>query len=47
MVVAGDDKADAVSQALSGGDVPAAHPRGLDRTLWLLDEGAAQQLPRG
>ncbi|MEV5966520.1 6-phosphogluconolactonase [Kribbella sp. NPDC051952] len=47
MVVAGNDKADAVSQALSGGDVPAAHPRGLDRTLWLLDEGAAQQLTRG
>ena len=40
-VVSGEDKADAVAKALSGGDVPAARPRGLDRTLWLLDEAAA------
>lgn len=44
-VVSGEDKAEAVGQALSGGDVPAAHPKGLDRTLWLLDEAAARQLP--
>jgi len=47
LVVSGEDKADAVGQALSGGDLPAARPSGLERTLWLLDEGAAQQLPRG
>ena len=40
-VVSGEDKADAVAKALSGGDVPAARPRGLDRTLWLLDQAAA------
>ncbi|MFG1623669.1 6-phosphogluconolactonase [Kribbella sp. NPDC049227] len=44
-VVSGDDKAHAVGQALSGGDVPAAQPKGLDRTLWLVDEAAAQELP--
>jgi len=44
-VVSGEDKAEAVGQALSGGDVPAAHPKGLDRTLWLLDEAAARRLP--
>ena len=43
-VVSGEDKAEAVGKALNGGDVPAAHPHGLDRTLWLLDEAAAQEL---
>lgn len=43
-VVSGEDKADAVAQALSGGDVPAAHPHGQDRTLWLLDQAAASKL---
>jgi 6-phosphogluconolactonase len=43
-VVSGDDKADAVATAVSGGDVPAATPKGLDRTLWLLDDAAASQL---
>lgn len=43
-VVSGEDKADAVSQALTGGDVPAARPHGQDRTLWLLDQAAASKL---
>ncbi|GAA1574524.1 6-phosphogluconolactonase [Kribbella hippodromi] len=43
-VVSGDDKAEAVGKALAGGDVPAAHPKGQERTLWLLDQAAAQQL---
>ena len=49
-VVAGEDKARAVHLALSGAgvvQVPAAGPRGLQRTLWLLDRAAASQLPRG
>ncbi|MDX3004930.1 6-phosphogluconolactonase [Kribbella solani] len=43
-VVSGEDKAEAVGKALTGGDVPAARPKGQERTLWLLDESAAQQL---
>ncbi|MGI8889151.1 MAG: 6-phosphogluconolactonase [Nocardioidaceae bacterium] len=46
-VVAGDDKADAVQRALTGADViqvPAAGPRGTERTLWLLDGAAASAL---
>jgi 6-phosphogluconolactonase len=43
-VVSGEDKADAVAQALKGGDVPAARPKGRDRTLWLLDEAAASKV---
>jgi 6-phosphogluconolactonase len=49
-VVAGDDKAKAVHLALGGAgvvQVPAAGPRGLQRTLWLLDKAAAAQLPAG
>ncbi len=45
-VVAGEDKADAVQTALSGGDVPAATPKGSERTLWLLDEAAASKVSR-
>ncbi|MGI8433734.1 MAG: 6-phosphogluconolactonase [Nocardioidaceae bacterium] len=47
-VVSGDDKADAVKRALGGADVeqvPAAGPRGRQRTLWLLDQAAASGLP--
>jgi len=44
-VVSGDDKAHAVGQALSGGDVPAGRPRGQQRTLWLVDEAAASEIP--
>ncbi len=50
LVVAGEEKAKAVALALSGAgrvQVPAAGPRGREQTLWLLDEAAASQLPRG
>ncbi len=49
-VVAGDDKAKAAYLALSGAGVvqiPAAGPRGTQRTLWMLDREAASQLPAG
>lgn len=48
VVVAGADKARAVSMALSGAgvnQVPAAAARGRRRTLWLLDKEAAALLP--
>jgi 6-phosphogluconolactonase len=44
-VVSGDDKAHAVGQALTGGDVPAAQPKGRERTVWLIDEAAASEIP--
>jgi 6-phosphogluconolactonase len=47
-VAAGPEKAEAVANAVRGADVhdvPAAGPRGLSRTLWLLDEAAAGRLP--
>lgn len=43
-IASGEEKAAAVELALSGADVvhvPAAGPRGLERTLWLLDRDAA------
>jgi len=44
--VSGEDKADAVGWALTGGkSVPAGHAHGVQRTLWLLDAAAASQLP--
>jgi 6-phosphogluconolactonase len=49
MVVAGEAKAPMVAMALSGAgrvQVPAAGVRGSAGTVWLLDEGAAAQLPR-
>ncbi|MGW7490247.1 6-phosphogluconolactonase [Streptomyces sp. NPDC054786] len=49
LLAAGEDKANAVAIALSdAGEVqaPAAGARGRSRTLWLLDEAAAAQLPR-
>ncbi len=46
-VVSGEDKAKAISLALTGADLPAATPKGLSRTLWLLDEAAATELPAG
>jgi 6-phosphogluconolactonase len=48
VVVAGEDKAKVVNMALSGAgpqQVPAAAARGSQRTLWLLDRGAASALP--
>jgi 6-phosphogluconolactonase len=47
-VASGQEKAAAVRMALGGAgqiQVPAAGPRGLQRTLWLLDSDAAAQLP--
>ena len=47
-IVAGEAKAGAVRMALSGAgpvQVPAAGPRGRQRTLWLLDRTAAGRLP--
>ena len=49
LVVTGADKASAVTMALSGAgrvQIPAAGAVGRAQTLWLLDEGAASQLPR-
>ena len=49
LVVAGEDKAQAVALALSGAgrvQVPAAGAVGRQQTLWLLDEAAAAQLPK-
>lgn len=47
-VASGGGKADAVARALSGApreEVPSAGPRGRDRTMWLLDQEAAANLP--
>jgi 6-phosphogluconolactonase len=47
-VASGTAKAEAVAMALGGADrvqVPAAGPRGRQRTLWLIDQDAAAQLP--
>jgi 6-phosphogluconolactonase len=49
-VASGGDKARAIHLALGGAgvvQVPAAGPRGVRRTLWLLDRDAAAQLPPG
>ncbi len=48
VLVTGEDKADAVARALGGASqvqVPAAGAVGRTRTLWMLDEAAASQLP--
>ncbi|WP_288797450.1 6-phosphogluconolactonase [uncultured Arsenicicoccus sp.] len=48
LLVAGEDKAEAVAAATGGADVheaPAAGVRGRRRTLWLVDEAAAGDLP--
>ena len=43
-VVSGEDKADAVAEALAGpGDLPASRATGAQRTLWLIDEAAASR----
>jgi 6-phosphogluconolactonase len=49
-VASGEEKAKAVHLALSGAGVvqiPAAGPRGLQRTIWFLDRASASQLPPG
>jgi 6-phosphogluconolactonase len=48
VVVSGEGKADAVAQALSGAErtkIPSAGAIGTERTLWLVDQDAAQKLP--
>lgn len=49
LLAAGEDKADAVATALAGRTdevrAPASGAYGRERTLWLLDEAAAMQLP--
>jgi len=43
----GEEKADAVSRSVAGGDVmrtPSAGPRGRRRTVWFVDQGAAARL---
>jgi len=48
LAVAGEDKAGAVGLALAGAgsvQVPAAGARGRNKTLWLIDQEAAVQLP--
>jgi 6-phosphogluconolactonase len=44
LVVSGSEKADAVAQALAGGDVPAARVGGSEETVWFLDREAASAL---
>ncbi len=47
-VVSGAEKAPAVRMAMSGAgavQIPAAGPRGVQRTLWLLDADAASEVP--
>jgi 6-phosphogluconolactonase len=46
-LAAGEDKADAVARSVRGGELsetPAAGPRGLESTTWLVDEAAAALL---
>ena len=44
-VVSGEDKADAVADALKEtSTLPASAPKGRNRTLWLLDEAAASHI---
>ncbi|MDK1474204.1 6-phosphogluconolactonase [Streptomyces sp. 549] len=48
LLAAGEDKAQAAALSVAGADpavAPAAGARGTERTLWLLDEAAAGQLP--
>ena len=50
LVVAGQDKATAVAQAVAGAEeaeIPSAGVSGRSRTLWLLDPSAASRLPAG
>jgi 6-phosphogluconolactonase len=48
LVVAGDDKAEAVAAALTGAridEIPAVGAVGTERTLWLVDVAAASKIP--
>ena len=49
VIASGDGKADAVARALGGADpihIPSAGARGRLRTVWLVDQAAAAQLPK-
>lgn len=49
-IASGEGKSAAVRNALGGAghlQVPAAGPRGIERTVWLLDHAAATALPAG
>ena len=46
MLVSGTEKADAVAKALAGdAELPASGVAGRERTIWLIDEDAAGELP--
>ena len=48
LLVAGEEKADAVAAAINGADpvsIPAAGAVGREHTVWFLDTGAASELP--
>ncbi len=45
LIAAGPDKAAPIGTVLSGGDLPAASATGVHKTLWLLDQAAAANLP--
>ncbi|BEL08896.1 6-phosphogluconolactonase [Actinoplanes sichuanensis] len=45
LIAAGPDKAAPIGTVLSGGDLPAASATGVQKTLWLLDQAAAANLP--
>jgi len=48
IIASGDGKAEAVGMALAGAgphQIPAAGVRGVERTLWLLDDAAAGNVP--
>ena len=49
LIVSGEAKADAVAAAVDGAhpdEIPAAGARGIEKTVWLLEETAASGLPR-
>lgn len=49
MLTAGEAKAEAIARAIGGAtreEVPCGGPKGIERTLWLIDVAAASQLKR-
>ncbi|GGN78054.1 6-phosphogluconolactonase [Actinoplanes lobatus] len=45
LIAAGPDKAAPIGTVLSGGNLPAANASGVQKTLWLLDQAAAANVP--
>ncbi|MBW6434003.1 6-phosphogluconolactonase [Actinoplanes hulinensis] len=45
LIAAGPDKAAPIGTVLSGGHLPAASASGVQKTLWLLDQAAAANVP--